>query len=456
MKRFLLATFFVSLVTILFLLHLSKNYKKAQAVTASHVVISEIQTGKTGATTDEFIELYNPTNSDVDLSGWRLTKKNSSGNEAILVASLLGTIKSYGFFLIAHSTDYTGSVSADIFYSAPSQNIANTNNSAVLYSDSGVTQVDLVGFGSAPVNETASAHNPPANGSIERKANGLSTSSSMLVDGSDEFLGNGEDTDNNADDFLTRSISDPQDSNSIIEPPFAPSPTPTSTPTPTPTATPTLTPTPTPTFTPTPTPTPTSTSSNSSSSTESSSSSVASSSSCNDSKPGSAPVLTSAEPGVNSVSLTWSEAQDSTSYYLVTYGLLPNFPQYGNPNVGGKGTTSYTVGGLSNGITYYFRVRAGNGCAVGDFSNELSATPIGGSVFGLADNFGAGVLGTTNNEISVGSKEIKGETNKISTSTAQSKNMQPKPHAFYPQKIWLFILSSLNSVWQIIAALKFF
>ncbi|WP_274540834.1 lamin tail domain-containing protein, partial [Staphylococcus pseudintermedius] len=43
------------------------------------MVISEVQTsGGTGKTTNDFIELYNPTNCDIDLNGYRLVKRTAS------------------------------------------------------------------------------------------------------------------------------------------------------------------------------------------------------------------------------------------------------------------------------------------------------------------------------------------------------------------------------------------
>lgn len=96
---------------------------------------------------------------------------------------------------------------------------------------------------------------------------------------------------------------------------------------------------------------------------------------CTAQRPGSAPILTSATPQDRSVTLTWIEAQDPVTYYLVAYGRSPNVIEYGAPNIGGRGTTSFTVGELTNGVKYYFRVRAVNNCKPGKFSNKLSAIP---------------------------------------------------------------------------------
>lgn len=117
---------------------------------------------------------------------------------------------------------------------------------------------------------------------------------------------------------------------------------------------------------------------------------------CNDTKPGSAPVLYSVSAsGRNQVTLRWLEAKTPVSYYAITYSLVPGKQQYGNPYVGNANTTSYTVSHLSGGATYYFRVRAGNGCTPGNYSNEMSNKASGSFKQGPARGFIPNVLGTT-------------------------------------------------------------
>ncbi|MEK7521913.1 MAG: tandem-95 repeat protein [Patescibacteria group bacterium] len=114
---------------------------------------------------------------------------------------------------------------------------------------------------------------------------------------------------------------------------------------------------------------------------------------CESAAPSTAPRLVSAQvAGNNSLALTWLPSAGPLSYYLVAYGTSPGTLQYGNPNIGI--TTSYTVSGLSGGKTYYFKVRAGNNCTPGSYSNEVAATVGGGELTSPASGFIEGILGS--------------------------------------------------------------
>src|SRR3989338_943309 len=82
---------------------------------------------------------------------------------------------------------------------------------------------------------------------------------------------------------------------------------------------------------------------------------------CKAEKPGTAPTIISLVGGKESITLTWTEAKDPVTYYLIAYGTSSTKLEYGNTNIGPRGTTSFTINNLIDGTRYYFRVRAGNG-----------------------------------------------------------------------------------------------
>ncbi|MBI2074457.1 MAG: fibronectin type III domain-containing protein [Candidatus Levybacteria bacterium] len=156
---------------------------------------------------------------------------------------------------------------------------------------------------------------------------------------------------------------------------------------------------------------------------------------CGDTKPGSAPILLSwAAENPNEVILTWSKAQDPVTYYLVAYGTKPGSVEFGNPNIGGAETTSYTIKGLSGDTAYYVKVRAGNGCMPGDFSQELAVTPFGTQLTSAAEGFTQGVLGASSEKIVEKNIPQKKEANLLPSNKTERKDPQ------YFMYISLFVL----------------
>ncbi len=201
--------YFLIIIPLIFSIHV------AHAAPASHVVISEVKiSGLTGFSTDEFVELYNPTDSPVDITGWQMIKRTASGAAYPLVESFdSATVTARGYFLIAHPSGYAGAVAPDARYST--SNSLSTDNSVELVGPLGV--VDVVGWGKAMHFEGTVAPTPGSAKSIERKALPSSTTADMMDGGSDVFRGNGEDTDHNDADFVSRDIADPQSSASDLE-----------------------------------------------------------------------------------------------------------------------------------------------------------------------------------------------------------------------------------------------
>ncbi|MDD2767007.1 MAG: lamin tail domain-containing protein [Candidatus Moranbacteria bacterium] len=81
-------------------------YSDTNFVSASTnaIILSEIQiTGGTGHTDDEFVELYNPNSTSINISGYRLRYKNSAGKEgSIKVIGEDICMPAYGYYLWAN------------------------------------------------------------------------------------------------------------------------------------------------------------------------------------------------------------------------------------------------------------------------------------------------------------------------------------------------------------------
>lgn len=179
----------------------------ALASEAGHIVISEIQISGEGVN-DEFVELYNPTDSEINLENWDLKRKTKSGSENNILNNIEGAIPSGGYFLIVPRANcgenknedcYKGSVESDDEYTTNS--FLAEDNTLLLYNGDG-SLIDKIGWGEAgDFEDEVIKNNPEANQSLKRKIIG----------------GKIQDTDNNKNDFEVQDSPNPQNSNSIIE-----------------------------------------------------------------------------------------------------------------------------------------------------------------------------------------------------------------------------------------------
>ncbi len=163
-----------------------------QAQEANHLMISAVQiTEGEGKTGHDFVEIYNPTDQDISLKGYRLVKRTKIGTSD-------GSIKSWtdDVFIQAHSWRLWASSDDKAYSLAIGADDATT---ATLAADNGVAIrlgpadtgeiIDSVAWGAAEniFKEGAVPANPAASETLVRKpGNGA----------------NGEDTGNNASDFL--------------------------------------------------------------------------------------------------------------------------------------------------------------------------------------------------------------------------------------------------------------
>lgn len=190
---------------------------------ANHIVISEVQIdGGTGDADHDFIELYNPMNTQIDLIGHRLVSRTGNSSSDNLIKSFTGStiIPAHGFYLWASSNDdaYPGSINAN---TSTTDQLTNSMSIALRNGpDNTGTIIDALSWNNgSTIGEGTNASPPGDNQSLERKALSTSAASAMGIGGADEFKGNGYDADNNATDFVLRSVSQPQNSSSPAEAP---------------------------------------------------------------------------------------------------------------------------------------------------------------------------------------------------------------------------------------------
>ncbi len=191
---------------------------------ADHVVISEVQV-KGDDAGDEFIELYNPTDHDMDISEWSIqyvSGKNEVSTSTVFKKNIesSSTVPSLGFFLIARGKNgegkdgYQGKTLPDLSYRTFSLSGSETGGRIFIVKDRNEIEssrdediIDSLDY---------SLFSYDKHESMERKAwnNGCVSSTH---DSQHEFSGNGCDSDNDKNDFDVNTVSTPQNTKSFKE-----------------------------------------------------------------------------------------------------------------------------------------------------------------------------------------------------------------------------------------------
>ncbi|MBF8247830.1 MAG: hypothetical protein HW374_630, partial [Bacteroidetes bacterium] len=193
---------------------------------ANHVVISEVfYLEPTSSPNTEFVELYNPTANDIDLTNYDLRSEltvTTTGSSWSV--SLTGkVIKAHGYLLVGRSAVVP---TADVVIPA-GKNLSNsgiragvklwniqTNQTYDIVAWDATANVGLEGSAYTAAGITSTIPK-----SIERKAQSSSTQQSMI--GADSAFGNGWDSNDNSLDIVLRDTPQPQNSLSAIESPFS-------------------------------------------------------------------------------------------------------------------------------------------------------------------------------------------------------------------------------------------
>lgn len=209
---------------------------------ADNIVISELSAADMriigDRAKDEFIELYNPTEETINLSGWSLQYAAAQATSTWrykyfkigdVVDSVLPNID-----MLPHSYYLITSATSSNFYSRGMQSdlsvVTSEGNPTYLglASDGGKVRlinsdddiVDLVAWG----NDSLGAEGMPVNvdgfswGSLERKFDSNSTAELLAINGEQHWNGNDQDTNNNSNDFVLQNTPNPQNLLSLTEP----------------------------------------------------------------------------------------------------------------------------------------------------------------------------------------------------------------------------------------------
>ncbi len=172
------------------------------------LVISEFRFRGPGGAADEFIEIYNPTDGAIEISGYRLLGSNNAGVNSTRATVPAGRfVPPYGHYLFANNA-YTGTTAGDQTFGTG------------ITDDGGVALARPDGF----IVDAAGASAARCSRKAHRSRRWHCRNRSELRAAGQQIDGASVDTDINSDDFVLRDASAPQNSSSPSTPSIALSP----------------------------------------------------------------------------------------------------------------------------------------------------------------------------------------------------------------------------------------
>jgi len=161
----------------------ASNTVQSQAV--EHLVIVAVQIAGVSSAND-FVKIYNPENEAVNIGGWKLRKKSSTGSDySLKEIPTERFIPGGGFFTWANSANgFSTSIEADV----SSTETLSINNSVALF-DAGGTQIDAISWGTG-LNQYGEGPTYPTNPGANQLLTRIFQDGIVM------------DTENNANDFI--------------------------------------------------------------------------------------------------------------------------------------------------------------------------------------------------------------------------------------------------------------
>ncbi len=190
----------------------------AEPPALTSLLITEVQTGANGSASNEFVEIYNPTDQPTNIGGWQLRYVNAGGETTTLVATVPdGVVLPAGAHYTFHGQNITAQGSGQVY----SPKLSAADKTVALFGvDAATCQLvveDAVAWatsGAITKGEGAAVSVPQANASTEKLLQRYQDSQGVYVD-----------TNDNAYDFalsLGAGVSSPGADNALLLPADAP------------------------------------------------------------------------------------------------------------------------------------------------------------------------------------------------------------------------------------------